>query len=322
MTVPILERQKGTVDKDALLGRLLWYSVPMATCLDPKVVGQALKDVGLTRRVPSPPSESDVFRRVTSVERKGIPVDGTDDQFENLLVRPVNAKRDNILLRRVVVETVDPSGHQLSYDQVVDIEFTYDATRIPNVGVMRVEWLAEFSRWTHPRAGQLVEEIRFEFDKFKGMLNESKMRGWIKQTIIEMGAVAVRPTGGIYFLEERFAGNVEALEEFINAHFPPGADCHSLEIPDNRKQREMIKRAIEAETTGAIEAMMTRVNEIKTTGTGLTPKQHLKMVQEVKALEKKMGAYSKLLEADLKGIRLRTGILKGMVSGITPTVGN
>lgn len=314
----LLSAQQGTVEKEALLGRILWYSVPTATCLDPKIVADKLKDLGLTRRIPGLPAESNVFRRVTAdAERHGIPVDGSDDKFENVMVRPVNAKKDNTLVRRIVVETVDPSGRRLDYEQVVDIEFTYDATVIPNKGVMHVQWINGFTAVTHPRAAEVIDEIRSEFDRWKGMFDDGKMRHFVKQTIIEFGATSVRPTGGIYFLEEKYAGQVESLETFINDLFPPGAECHSVEIPDTRKQREMVKRAIEAETTGAIEAMMVEVSEIKAEGS-LTPKQLVAMLGKVKKLEQKMGNYSRLLETDMKAIENRTRLLKGMVSGLEP----
>lgn len=316
MTNALLEGQRGTVDKDALLGRILWYTVPMTTCLDPKIVGQVMKDLGFTRRIPSPPAESDVFRRVTAkAERKKIPVDGTN-HFENWLIREVNDKRDNTLVRRIVVETVDPEGKTLSYDQIVDVEFSYDPTVKPNRGIMTVNWINGFDEHTHPRAAELVEEIQSEFARWKDMYHEGVMRHWIKQTIIDMGATSVRPTGGIYFLEEKFAGKVEALETFISDHFPQNAECHSVEIPDTKKQREMIRRAIIAETTGAMDDMMVKIAEVKASGK-LTPKKQLAMISEVKKLENKIGNYSKLLESDLSAIRSRGRLLQGLVSGLS-----
>ncbi len=317
MNTTVLDSQKGKVDRDALLGCILWYSVPTATCLDPKLVTDKLKDLGFTRKVPGLPAESNVFRRVTrDAVRSRIPVDGSDDQFENVMVREVNAKRDNTLVRRIVVETVDPSGRRLDYEQVVDIEFQYDPTVIPNRGVTSVHWLNGFTSATHPRAQEVIEEIKYEFQRWKGMFDDAQMRNWIRQSIVDMGATAVRPTGGIYFLEAKYMGQVDALTTFINDLFPSGAECHSVEIPDTDKQREMVKRAIEAETTGAIEDMMSRVDELKKEGK-LTPKKYVAMLAEVQALEEKMANYADLLRTDISAVSNRTRILKGMVSGLS-----
>lgn len=319
-TVPALDRQKGTVPTEALLGRILWYSVPTATCLDPKIVAE-LTDLGFTRKIPTIPSESDVFRRVTvRAERKNIPVEDTD-QSENWLLRVVNARNENTLTRRLVVEHVDPSGRLvrqedgLDYKQILDIDFEIDTSVSPNKGVIKVHWINGFSPTTHPRAQLIVDEIRAEFDRWKGQFHDAIMRHWIKQTILGFGATSVRPTGGIYFLKEEFASQVEALETFITNHFPPGGECNSVEIPDTKKQREMVRRAIEAETTGAIEAMMVEVNEIKASGK-LTAKQHVAMLARVKKLDAKMDDYSALLETDLSAVRTRSRLLHGMVSGL------
>lgn len=317
MTSTALDRQQGTLPKEALLGRIMWYSVPTATCLDPTVVGKALKNLGFTRRIPGLPAESNVFRRVTAeADRRGIPIVGTD-QFENLLVRMVNAKRDNVLVRSIVVETVDPSGRRLAYDQVVNLEFHYDNTVTPNVGKMKTEWVNGFSPTTHPRAAAFVEDMKADFYRWKGMFHDALMRGWIKQTLIDMGAVSVRPTGGIYFLKEEHASQVEALEQFITDHLPVGGECHSVEIPNVLKQREMVQRAIEAETVGAIETMMGEVEKIQAEG-NLTPQRYLAIIQEIQDLEAKLGDYSKLLETDIRKVDSRTRLLKGMVSGLAP----
>lgn len=314
---PILAAQQGTVDKEALLGRLLWYSVPTATCLEPKMVGTELKDLGFTRRIPGIPSESNVFRRVTThAERHKVPVPGRTDVFENALVRSLD--KGNTLIRHVVIETVDPNGRRLEYVQPVDIEFKYDTTVSPNVGVMKVAWINGYSPLTHPLADHVVQEIKSEFSRWKGMFHDAIMRHWIKQTIIDMGATSVRPTGGIYFLEEKYAGQVEALESFITKHFPPGGECHSVEIPDTAKQREMVRRAIEAETTGAVEAMMAEVAELKASGK-LTSKRYLEINLRVKNIRKKMEDYGKLLQRDMSAINSRVEILAGMTKGLSVT---
>lgn len=323
-THTLLDTQRGQVASEGLLGRLLWYSVPVSTRLDPQAVAVRLKELGFTRRIPTTPSESNLFRRVTAKdqERRNLPVVGHDDQFENVLIRPVNGRSDNVLVRRIVVERVDPNGRRIKSDdgldfiQVVDIEFEWDTTVSPNKGVLSVHWINGWNATTHPQAAELVDHIKSEFQNWKGMFHDAIMRHWIKQTILDMGAVAVRPTGGIYFLEEKYAHRLEALEMFIDEMMPPEADCHSLEIPDNRKQRAMVKRAIEAETLGAIETMMAKISQIRQDGK-LTPKLYLQMTAEVSAMEKKMASYSSLLEADLHAVETRTQILRGMVSGLS-----
>ncbi len=318
---PDLAAQQGTVDKEALLGRILWYSVPSSTRLDPKIVAE-LQTLGFTRKIPNVPAESDVFRRVTvAAQRSKVPIpDPTKadtflpGQFENWLIRDFTAKGD-ALGKRVVCEVVDTHGKRLSYEQIVDVTFVPGSVAGQS-GHIKVDWINGFNSGNQPRAEVIVQEIRRNFQVWKGMFHDEIMRHWIRQTILGFGATAVRPSGGIYFLKEEFAGQVDALEKFITDHFPPGGECHSVEIPDTTKQREMVKRAIEAETTGAVEAMMVEIANVKKKG-ALTPKKYEQMLDEVKALKAKMHDYTDLLQTNMNSVDSRLEILGGMAQSLS-----
>lgn len=319
---PDLAAQQGTVDKDALLGRILWYSVPSATRLDPQLVTTELQGRGFTRKIPNVPADSDVFRRVSiNAERRKVPIPDPNKkdaflpgQFENWMIRDFTAKGD-ALGKRIVCEVVDTNGKRLSYNQIVDLTFV-PASQPGGSSVIKVDWINGFNAANQTRAQEVVDDVLSGFKRWKGKFHDAVMRHWIKQTILSMGATAVRPTGGIYFLKEEFASQVEALESFIVDHFPPGGECHSVEIPDTSKQREMVKKAIEAETTGAVEQMMLEISEVKKAGK-LTPKKFEEMNKRVREVENKIADYSKLLETDLKTVNTRVELLAGMTKGLS-----
>jgi hypothetical protein len=281
-----------------------------------------LQTLGFTRKIPNVPAESDVFRRVTkAAQRSKVPIpdpNKTDaflpGQFENWMIRDFTAKGD-ALGKRIVCEVVDTNGKRLSYEQIVDVTFVNPTPPAVN-GTIKFDWINGWNSLNQPRAYQIVQEIQSEFDRWKGMFHDEIMRHWIRQTILGFGATAVRPTGGIYFLKEEFAGQVEALEKFITDHFPVGGECHSVEIPDTTKQREMVQRAIEAETIGAVEAMMVEIANVKKKG-ALTPKKYEQMLEEVRALERKMQDYTKLLQTDMNAVGSRVEILAGMTRGLS-----
>jgi len=319
---PELAAQQGTVDKEALLGRILWYSVPSSTRLDPKVVTTELQGLGFTRKIPNVPADSDVFRRVSAyAERRKVPIPDPKKadtflpgQFENWMIRDFTAKGD-ALGKRVVCEVVDTNGRRLSYEQIVDLTFV-PSSQPGGSSTIKVDWINGFNAANQPRAQEVIDDVLSGFKRWKGQFHDAIMRHWIKQTILGMGATAVRPTGGIYFLKEEFASQVEALESFIIKHFPPGGECHSVEIPDTSKQREMVKKAIEAETTGAVEQMMLEIAEVKKAGK-LTPKKFDEMNKRVREVENKIADYSKLLETDLKAVNTRVELLAGMTKGLS-----
>ena len=364
-TVAVLDDQKGKVDRSALLGRLMWYSVPESTILDYGAVISELTSLGLTKALPRYPADHDVFRRASkSAERRK--VQRSDTEFENWMIRDVASRSDDTITRRIVVEVVDRKGRRLSYEQIADIEFERPlnvpdrsaefAAKIGNVddkiaalgpgahtqrqklreyrlsliqrrdslptpvqrpAKINFAWLNGFDDLSHPTAKEIMAECQVSFSRWRGKLGDQAIREWIRKQILIMGATPVRPSGGVYFLEERYADNVEAMETFVEKMLPPGGDCHSVEIPNNDKQREMVRRAIEAETIGEIERMMVEIANVRRAGK-LTPKRHLAMLSEVRILEKKMANYSKLLEKDLGTLSIRLKLLDASAKGLGP----
>lgn len=178
-------------------------------------------------------------------------------------------------------------------------------------------WLDGHNEVEYPTAKDIMAEVAVQFSKWKGKVHDAVIRLWIRHTILDMGATPVRPSGGIYFLEERYADQVEALEKFCAEVLPQGGECHSVEIPDNDKQREMIRRAIENETTGAIERKMAEIAEIRKAGR-LSADKYTEMLMEISELEKKVKGYAGLLERDLSEVESRLELLAMQTKRLAP----
>lgn len=283
-----------------------------------------MEKVGLNRSLPGFPRDHDVYRRVTKdAERRKVPHNGHQDQFENWLVRDVASRGENVITRRIVCEVVDPAGRKLAYAQVADIEFVRPQVGQTNGTVWNVPsrlnfvWLDGNNEISHPTAKAIMAEVAVQFSKWRGKLGDQAMRQWIRRTILDMGATPVRPSGGIYFLEEKFADQVEALEAFCAEVLPQGGECHSVEIPDNDKQREMIRRSIEQETIGLIERKMVEIAEIRKSGK-LTPDKYTEMLIEISEVQKKVGGYKGLLEKDLSALESRLELLAMQTKRLAP----
>lgn len=314
MAVAALEAQKGKVDKEALLGRLLMFTVPDATLLDYQKTIDELGQQDLTRALPLPPKDYDTFRRITSdAEQNRIPHGATPGVVENWMVRDVSADDDHIV-RRAVVELRDAKNQRLDYKEVVDMVFVKPKGSHAN-GRLRFDWIDNPTDW--PFADKMVTEVRSRYNQERGKLASGVVRNWLTRTIRAMGGVTVRPNGGVYFLEEDLAGQVETLEEFCVKHLPAGGECHSIELLDSDKQRELIRRSIERETIGAIEEITQEINEIRRDGK-LTSNRFIDIQRRVKAVQKKQGKYMTMLARDEGAIRSRLGLLEILADELEP----
>lgn len=307
-----LDRQRGKVAREALLGRVIWYFIPENDALlDYKHVVGALHSAGFTRKAPTEPNDRNVFLRVTKSVERTLQHDLDPDKRERWMVRDVSMSDESTVTRRLVMELCDPALKVLDWYEIVD--FVYDRT----TKKITFQWIGLHDAQSDPTAQQIIGEVQTEYAKWRGKLNAYSIREWLRKTLLDMKAVPAKASGGIYFLEEENADQIEALETFVATMIPNGGQCHSLEVPDNDKQREMVRKAIENETVGAIEAKMVEIDKIRQAGK-LTPDKYMELMADVEAIKSKMKAYEKLLESNMDDITSRLDLLNMQASMLSP----
>lgn len=314
MTVTTLSEHEAQVkthhDKSEWLGRLMWYHVETSLRIPWRDINQQLISLGLTEQIPPPPRNHDVWRRVTTAaERRKVPTP-VEGVFDNYRCVEVSGTGDELVTKRIVREQVDRKGHKLHYEQIVDL------TLHRSTGKIDEKWLENenapgdyHSAASRPEAGNMVQEIRTEFNLWKDSLGHYAIRQWIRRTIQAYGATAVRPSGGIYFLREEYADKVEALEDFV-ASFQGQSECHSLPLVDDAKQREMVKKAFEAETNGEIDNLLKEVREIRTEGKNITDEKWLGFIQARRDIQARAKEYADILETEMTKIESRLELLE------------
>lgn len=322
MTLATLQAQKGKVDREALLGRLLWFTIPDSTLLDYQTTLNELGAAGLTKALPRPPKDFDTFRRVTGDAAKTKVPHGTQaGVVENWMVRPV-ASDDDEIVRRAVVEVKDAAGRKLAFEQVFDMIYVRP-TASGTSGYFKYEWLKDPRDWhtfnatDWPYADQMIKETITRYNAEKGKLSAGVVRQWLTRTIRNMGGTPCSPSGAPYFLKEVYADQVETLEAFCAKHLPTTGQCHSVELLDSDKQRDMIHRAIDRETVGAIEDITQEINECRREGK-LTSKRFIDIQKRVKAVEKKNAGFMKMLQRDQGAIKSRLGLLATLAEELEP----
>lgn len=285
-------------DSTVFLGRLTWYTVSGMRVSHAQVV-QGLASVGLGSHLPPIPKDFDVFRRVSSnAQIKKVPVPNEAGVFENYLIREVAGRGDTVVTRRIVVEKVDRKGKRLDYRQLRDIDFNKDtsAITIREVNDPIAGYSTSSVDVTHPTAAIITKNIRDEFIAWRGMLNSYAIREFIRKMVCSWGATCVRD--GVYFLPEDKAAEVESMETFVN-NLPGDAMFHSMPLVDDRKQREMIKRAFQAETSDAIDQMMVEIDELQANTRGISTDRYAKILTDYQNLTSKTTEYGELLETEL-----------------------
>lgn len=277
------------MDASIFLGRLVWYSVS-GMCVDHKQVIASLHHAAISEATPPIPKDYDVFRRVsTRATVKKVPT-ANEGEFENYLIREVTGTGENLITRRIVIETVDRKGKRLGYRQAHDIVFNRTS------GVITVDAPAirvEPEDYNNPTIQQIIQNIHGEYAAWRGMLDNYAIREYIRKLLLSWNATCVRD--GLYFLPENQAENVFAIEEFVNG-LPGGSMLHSMPLVDDKKQREMVRRAFEAETVDSIDSLMGEISEIRATGKKITADRYAAILTQYQNLASSTHGYEELLD--------------------------
>lgn len=306
-----LEQRLSTTSQDLWLGSLVWYSFSGVMVAHTQMVALLVQE-GINQSLPLPPKDADVFRRVCSkAERKKVPTD-QKNIFKNYMVRDLNADNNNVY-KRLVVETVDPKGKRLAYEQRYDITFekaTGNIVSKRNMGASVVQ---------DQDAENIVLWIQNEYARQQGCLDSFAVRQWTSHFIQNLSGMRVRE--GVYFVKTAHTEKIEALERFLQA-LPGSVLFHSLPLLDDKKQRDMLKQAFEAETSDEIDALITEIQEITTEcqagrKNGVSNTKYESMLNRYHALLERTGEYSELLEEKLSTTNSRLEIFMNSMVQLT-----
>lgn len=285
------KEMRGT-DRNTWLGQLCWYSVPESARVETEDLRQALVSVGLEGFMPKAPADHDIFRRVcTAQERKKVATD-EPGVYENYLVRNVSRKLKRIV-RQIVVERRNENNEQLGYEPKVHIE--YDGA-----GRVKFHTLAD----DPGQALEVAEAIEADFYAERNVFNSYILRELIRKVLEQSRATSVRR--GVYFVMAENAGRMNSLE-VLQGTLP--IEIHSLPLLDSKKQREMLKKAFEAETVGEIDKIMAEMDAMAE----ITPDRYATVLTQMKELKAKTKQYSGLLEDALGEADFRLNIFEAKV---------
>lgn len=312
------QRVDSNVDSENLLGRLFWYSMSETRVPHADFV-KMLTDNNIVYTPPNEPKDVDVYRRVCSnVKRRKVPT-ADPDVFENFNL--VEFKDDETVTRRVVRERVNTAGKKIGFTELFDVVFDRDSGDVVIKGVNGFK----FRDNTTPAA--IRDEIIDQYYLWRGCLNTYTIREWVRRIIMKMGATMVRPGGGVYFVREAHVPQVDAFEaladdmvDYLLSDHDGSLEFHSLPLIDDRKQREMVQRAFEAESVDAIDSLLTEISAISKSDRKITKDRYADMLGKYQDLVGKTQEYEELLEQKLASTTSRLDIFQRSLLGIRTKV--
>jgi hypothetical protein len=296
----------------ALLGHLVWYYVPENVRVDHEDVFKILVRAGLGLHVPRAPGDIDVFRRVsTACARNRVPT-ANPQVFENYLIRDLPDVKTAPIVRRVVREIVDADNRKLGYDEVAELSFDRQK------GVLSCKHLL-----ASKTADEICKQVQDDYVAERGCLNSYAIRMLILRVLQgACNAANVRyPSGGLYFVSDEYADKLDALERLGHAISAFGAQIHTIPLIDDRRQRDMLKRAFEAESVDEIDRLLTEVVDLRAAKKRISVDKYATIVTQLNDLTTKAKEYEELLETGLSSTHSRIKVFKQAVIALKGQVG-
>lgn len=242
-----------SLDDSLFLGRICWYAITENSFMMHDAFCQELLSRGFTTTLPPVPRSSDVFKRAcTAAQKTRVPL---DSNRMNILIREVGHDSLNVW-RNVVVEVVDTEGHRLDYIEVAKIHYDRRAEKI---NTTFVEDQLGRPVLDNPAVNAVIQEVNDLYSAWYNMLTPYAIREHLRKIIRGLGATVLRD--GVYFIPQEHAEKVEALEEIVGK-VSNGSLFHSLPLLDDRKQRQMLRAAFEADSVDQIDKVLDEVRDI------------------------------------------------------------
>lgn len=293
-----------TYDEELMLGQLCWFFIPDDTRVDHTTIVQQMQIAGLDEiALPPVPRPSDVFKRVcTSNQRKKVPTANVDVRA-NYMIREVGKDRDTIW-RRIVRELVDTEGHNLTYDELYELEFNREKSKIKALGLTGTtrDKIAE----------EIVGAVQGDFKTWINALTSYSVRELIRHILDGLHATSVRPAGGVYFVGQDKAKPLAGLDALVN-NLSDGCSFVTVPVLDDSQRREVIKAAYEAEGVGEIDRLIGEITEMRKAHLSITSDRYAQIAGEFNRLTAKMAEYSDLLDMSLEEVASRLEIFQESV---------
>ncbi|MEU9480772.1 DUF6744 family protein [Streptomyces sp. NPDC048191] len=323
-----------------LLGHLVLYSIFDGLVTRDDLEGW-FRELELDEALLPPPLRNvDAFERVTGPDgvRVTYPLDDPNatgpasrhgrrrgrNQLVNsatLMVRPVRRDGEQIV-RHVVREVRDEETTSLEYDPRLAVcTFHRDNTQGSPEGAGTLEIrpdnaaIARLPEAEQTNVRRMLADIEDTYRRRCTYLTSDKLRSVIRRYVEHLGAIRVRPTGGVYFVHRQHAQTLGALRNLVR-HFGKGSHLVRVPLPDQDEMREMIITAFTTKAKDELDALAQDIAAAQREGKA---DDAAKLFERFQALRDTTDEHSALLSASLDDTRAALDLVKIQLGGLLAT---
>lgn len=250
------------LDSSRFIGSILWFSITgSVTYVNGRRESRPVRvthdqleiwfdELGLDKKFLPPPIKAvDAFRKATSEVSREYPLD-QDGMSATLMVREVDYDAEQVV-RHVVKEVRDRRGKKLDYDpHLATLKFLRGGRTMKGKRAGGESFKSAVMNHVRDAERTNVENLLHEAnERYKDLatnLHADAVRAVVRNYLTDLNAIAVKPSGGVYFVHLSRQPTVDALQELIK-RVNQGCSFHQLPLLDTGEQREMLNDAFQTE---------------------------------------------------------------------------
>lgn len=285
----------GDLPEESFVGVLAWFTVTKRARVTVADVEQRFSDLGLDPRyIPALIAPANAFRKATGPEASRRSYRLADGHEANILLRSLPSDRET-MTRVVVRERVDKAGKSLDHLEVGRITF-YKATRAG--GAERVRYTLHDDRLQDGERADLemvCNDVNAEYDLYKTYLYDQPLRQMVREYVMGLNAVSVRPSGGLYFLHRSRWDEVRRLTQLVEG-LHEGCTFVTSPLIDLPEMREMLVEAFQDEIVDEVTKLVEEVNAKRASGAKITTDLIQRYSTAVRLIASRAEEHTRVLE--------------------------
>jgi hypothetical protein len=277
------EVKRGT----AFLGHLCWYTIYNTNISRANLQDKFIDAKVDLRYMPNKIKPVDAFRRATAeLEENRLPY---GEKYQNFLIREVLCDKSSVV-RQLIRETVDSKNVRLEYAKVGEITFyrDYEQIRVGDYG-----------------AGEKLAKVEDLFNEYKESYDGQHIRRVVRTILADMNPAAVRPSGGVYFVPQKYQGQLLALEKLVRSL---DGEFFTMPVVDQEKSRDMLYRKFKEQVEQSIVQMKDVLQSGKT-----SKAEMVKIIDSSKKMFEQIKEYEELLNRNLADLKVGVDVLKEQI---------
>lgn len=243
---------------DMAIGSVCWFTISNVH-ITPDDLGNLLDRVGLSRdHLPGELNELDAYKRATGAAKTEYSV-GLDTA--RVMIRAVDTE-PHLVTRHIVRELVDPSGKRLSYETIGQALFHRPGDKEGgSSGHMQVD-INENGQGEEAAALALFgQQIESTYELARTHYGPSAIRSLVRNLVLGMNAICIRPSGGVYFVNRDHSAELKAVKALVKA-LPGNTMLHTLPLVDSAEQRGMLAQAFSEEVETEVSDLLEEISKV------------------------------------------------------------